>query len=488
MSSLRDKTISGVFWSFLQKVGSKGIEIVITIILARILTPKDFGLIGMLAIFIALSQTLVQAGFNQALIQKKDTDEEDYSSVFYINLLIGFCLYITLFFSAPLISDFYDQPQLTSLTRVLSLVFIINAFSHVQETRLIKALKFKKLMYIHLPSTLISGTISITMAYLGYGVWSIVAQRIVMRLTYTLQIWIYAHWIPLWSFNLTKTKRLFSFGGNLMISGLINTIYHNFYLIIIGKFFPINTLGYYQNAKKLVDVPSNTLAQVVKSVTFPIFSEIQDDNKRLKEGFKQSILQILFWLCPLLTLAAVLARPLFHFVLTDKWMPAVPFFQLLCIVGVIYPINSYSMNIINVKGHSGLVLKLDLIKKAIVIIGIVFAIPMGIWAVVIFQPIYVLLAYGINSYFLGRFIDYSLKEQLKDISPIFILSVIMGAIVFLVDYRINNFADLSRIFIGIILGGSIYGLVSWKTKYLPLMEFGSIFQQFRKKIKNKKKN
>lgn len=480
MSSLRDKTISSVFWSFLQKVGSRGIEVVVTIILARLLSPEDFGLIAMLAVFIAISQSISQAGFSQALIQKKKVDEEDYSSVFYLNLFISIGLYVILYFGAPLIAKFYDKPNiesiLISLTRVLSLVFVINAFSYVQETRLIRALKFKKLMYIHLPSTIISGIIAIIMANKGFGVWSIVAQRLIMRFLFAIQIWFYARWKPLLCYNRKKIKKLFSFGGNLMVAGLINTIYDNIYLFVIGKIFSVSTLGYYQNAKKLVDTPTNTLASALKSVTFPVFSKIQDDNERLKEGCRQSVQQILYWLCPLLIIAAVLATPLFRFVLTEKWLPAVPFFQILCIVGIIYPINSYSMNIVNVKGRSDLVLKLDILKKTIITIGIIFAIPFGIWAIVIFQPIYAILAYCINSIVLGRFIDYSFKAQIKDIAPTILLALFTGAIVYVSDYLLQNFSDLSRLLIGGLVGIVIYGSISYKTKFNALNESLSILK------------
>src|SRR5690554_4023277 len=236
MTSLKDKTISGVFWSFLQKVGDRGIQFVITIVLARLLMPEDFGLIGMLAIFIAISQSLVEAGFNKALIQKKDVDEEDYSTVFYINLIVSVLLYFLLYFCAPYISEFYNQPRLTPLTRVLSLVFILNAFGYVQETKLIKEIQFKRLMIIHLPSTIISGIVAVILAYKGCGVWSIVAQRLTLRFVFVIQMWLYSNWKPLWTFNKEKAKRLFSFGGNLMLVGIIQAIYLNGYKVVIGKF------------------------------------------------------------------------------------------------------------------------------------------------------------------------------------------------------------------------------------------------------------
>jgi O-antigen/teichoic acid export membrane protein len=462
--SLKQKTISGIFWASIQKIGSRGISLIVTIILARILAPSDFGLIGMLTVFIAISQTLVNAGFSQALIQKKNADEEDYSSVFYINLVASIFLYGILFFSASLIADFYHQPVLVDLTRILALIFIINAFSYVQETRLTKEIRFKTLMFIHLPSTIISGVVAIGMAYLGYGVWSIVVQQLVMRLAYAIQLWIYSRWKPLASFNKAKAKELFSFGSKLLISGIIYSLYDNIYLIIIGKFFSVNTLGYYQNAKKLVNMPTQTLSSVLKSVTFPVFSSIQDDNRKLKEGYKKIIQQLLFWLCPILVFAAVLANPLFSFVLTSKWLPAVPFFQLLCVVGIFYPLNSYNLNIVSIKGRSDLFLKLSIFKRAITTVGIILIIPYGIWPLLFFEAASAVFMYFVNSYYSGRFIDYPIKEQLKDVYPILIVSSLVGIVVLFINYFLVDFTNISRLVMGFGIGIILYWGLSkyWK--------------------------
>lgn len=477
MASLKNKTISGIIWALLQRVGGRGISLIATIILARILTPKAFGLIGMLAIFIQLSQTIIQAGFREALIQKKEPDEEDYSSVFYINLVVGIIFYSILYFSAPLIADFYHQPILINLTRVLALIFVINAFSYVQEAKLAKEMRFKTLMIIHLPSTVISGIVAIIMAMTGFGVWSIVGQQLVMRLAFTIQIWFYAKWIPLRKFSTKKVKGLFSFGGKLLISRIIQTVFKNIYLIVIGKWFPVSTLGYYQNAKKLVDLPTQTLSQALRDVTFSSFSIIQDDNKKLKEGYRKVVQQMVFWLCPMLIFAAALARPLFSFVLTDKWLPAVPFFQLLCVVGVFYPLNSYNLNILNVKGRSDLVLKLEIIKKIITIIGIVFTIPIGVWALIMFQSINAVFAYFLNSIYSGRFINYPLFEQIKDVAPTFLWTGLIAAgLFFLSRQQWSDLPDVLQIVIGFTSGFGLYGFIAWKTNAAPFQEFLGIIK------------
>jgi O-antigen/teichoic acid export membrane protein len=474
--SLKDKTISGIFWSFLQQFGGRGISVLTTIFLARILTPKDFGLIGMLAIFIAVSQKLISGGFNTALVQKKNADEEDFSSVFYINLVVSGLIYIILFFGAPLISDFYHQPILTPMTRVLSLVFIINAFSYVQSARLRKAMQFKTLMIIHLPSIVISGAVALAMALKGFGVWSIVAQRITVRLAYAIQIWFYAKWKPLLTFNKEKAKGLFSFGSRLMASGILNTVYRNIYLIIIGKFFPVSVLGYYQTARKLEKTPTTTLANAVKSVTFPAFSSIQDDDKRLKQGYKKSIQQLFFWLCPAMVLAAALAVPLFRFVLTAKWLPAVPFFRLVCIIGIMRPLNSFNLDIVNVKGRSDLYLKLNIIKKVIVTIGIAVSIQLGLWPLLGFQAFFAIVRYGINSYYSGRFINYPLKEQIIDLLPTLMLSLTVGGVAFIVNHFIISWSDFLKLITGFGTGGGLYWLAAKWIRFDAYIDFEQIMK------------
>lgn len=474
MTSLRDRTITGAIWSFVQNLGARLVLLISTIVLARLLTPEDFGLIGMLTIFIVLSQTLINAGFSQALIRKVDADDEDFSAVFYINLVVSVILYFILYALAPLIAKFYSQPQLVALTRVLALTFIINVFSYVQEARLTKEMQFKKLSLIYLPSTLISGVVAIFMAMLNFGVWSIVALQIVMRLTYAIQIWIRTSWRPIRSFNYKKAKSLFSFGSKLMISGVIHILFDNIYLVIIGKFFPLNILGYYQNAKKMVDVPTHTVSNVLSNVTFSAFSSIQNDDSQLREGYRKVIQQALFWLCPLLTFAAVTAEPLFVSLMTEKWLPAVPFFQILCFVGILYPLNAYNLSIINVKGRSDLFLKLEILKKVITIIGVIITVQIDIWALITFQVINSLIAYLINSYYSGRFIKYPIRAQVYDLLPIIILCATVGSAVWAVNSVTNHFLPIVRLAIGLATGMTTYLLASGFCRLEPFVEFQSI--------------
>jgi teichuronic acid exporter len=475
--SLQNKAISGVFWSFLQKLGAGGIYFIVTILLARKLSPNDFGLVGMISIFIQIGQTLIDGGFSLALIQKKNIDEEDYSSVFYINLIVSSALYLLIFFAAPFIADFYKQPSLVNLIRVLSFVFIINAFSNIQETRLIKDVRFKTLMIIHIPSAIFGGLISIAMAFAGFGPWCIVFMQLITNLAYSIQIWIYAKWRPLLIFNISKAKSLFSFGGKLLISRILTNIYDNIFLVLIGKFYPIHIVGYYQNAYNLTNVPSSIITSVLNSVTFPVFSIIQDDDKRLKQGYRKVMQQAFFFICPVYLIACVVAHPLYQIIFTEKWIAAVPYFQWLCIAAIFQPLTTYNLNIVNVKGRSDVFLNLQMVRRIITIVAIIVAFPFGIKGLLIVQAYSSIFTFLLFSYFGGKFIHYGLLEQVKDILPILLLSIGSGAIVFLTDHVLEFLPNLLRITIDFIIGIVAYTLVAKTYKFSSFINLSLIIEQ-----------
>jgi O-antigen/teichoic acid export membrane protein len=427
-------------------------------------------------IFIQISQAFIDGGFNLALIQKKDTDEEDFSSVFYINLAVSSVLYIILFFSAPLISAFYHQSLLTSLTRVLSLVFLINAFSYVQEAKLTKEIRFKTLMYIHIPSSLIGGTISVIMAFTGFGVWSIVAFQLVSRMAYAIQIWIYAKWKPLLIFSWKKAKALFAFGSRLLIAKIIGVLYNNIFLVVIGKFYPVASVGYYQNAFNLVNTPSNTITSVLGSVTFPAFSSIQDDNKRLKAGYRRVMQQAFFWLCPAYVFAGILASPLFLLLFGAQWLPAVPYFRWLCIIGILMPLNNYNLNIVNVKGRSDVFLNLQLVRRAVTVVAIVMVFSWGITALLVVQAASCVFTFVLFSYYSGKFIDYSMKEQIADFLPILLLSLMIGCLLVILDKQVGSWSNSFRLIAEMAIGWGLYWLLANMFKVLPWIEFKHVLQ------------
>ncbi|HFX18010.1 MAG TPA: lipopolysaccharide biosynthesis protein, partial [Flavobacteriales bacterium] len=338
--SLKKQALAGVKWTFIQQLGTQGIGFIISIVLARLLLPEDFGLIAMITVFIAIGNVLLNSGLGSSLIRRQHLDEEDYSTVFYFNLLVSILIYMLTYWAAPYIANFYQQPILTQLIRWLGLTFIINAFAVIQQTRLTKLMDFKTQAIIAIPSLIIGGSIGVLMAYLQYGVWSLIAYNLIKNLVNTLQLWFYSKWQPLLKFNIAKFKQHFHFGYKLTLSGLLDTIFNNAYNIVIGKFFPVSDVGYYQRAKTLEMYPVGTLSAIMGKVSYPLFAQIQDDNVRLKSVYKKILQMNIFLIAPVLMISGVLAKPLFRFLFTDKWLPAVPYFQILLITGILYPIHA----------------------------------------------------------------------------------------------------------------------------------------------------
>jgi len=424
--ALTDKTLSGFVWAFSERFGVQLVQMGIFIILARILAPEAFGLMGMLAVFIAISQSLTDSGFSQALIQKKDADKVDYSSVFFINLVVSIAIYGILYASAPLIASFYGETILVNLIRALGLKFIIASFSIVQIAKLTKEVEFKKLLIAKLPSTILGGILGVTAAYWGFGVWSLIIQQLTDAAAYSVQVWIHSQWRPVWVFDWERIKKLFDFGGRMMASGIINTIFQNIYEIVIGRFFSAAQVGFYTQANKIRNLPVQNISSALSRVTFPVLSEIQDDDVRLKRAYKKIIRQVVLVIAPIMVGAVVIAEPLFRSMLTEKWLPAVPYFQWLCVTGFFYPLNSYNLNILKVKGRSDLYLKLEVVKKVILAVAIAIAVNFSVLALVIANAITAILFFFVNSYYSGLFIDYGIGEQIKDIQHIVAISVFGG--------------------------------------------------------------
>jgi teichuronic acid exporter len=474
--SLKARTLNGFFWSLSQQFGIQAISTLVTIFLARILNPEDFGLIGMLMIFMALGNSLVDAGLTSSLIRTQDADQRDFSTVFYINLIGSVFAYLLMYaFSKP-ISVFFNQPILESIIKIYCLSFIITAFSTVQRTRLVKKLDFKTELKVVMPSVIISGVTGITLAMMGFGVWALVWMALAQHFFTSIQFWIYSGWRPSMIFDKNRFKYHFEYGYKMTLSGIINSLFSNLYLVVIGKYFSLAQLGFYAKADSLKQIPVKNISTTLSKVTFPMFSEIQGDDAKLKVVYKRVMQQVLFWLTPVMVLAAVLAEPVFRLVLTEKWVPAVPYFQLLCFIGLMYPIHSYNLNILKVKGRSDLYLRLEIIKKTLTVIGIIIALPFGIFALLWAQIFLNIVAFGINSYFSGKFIGYDLISQVKDILPIFAIGFLSGIGAFVVRDILLDFQilDVFQIFLGGILGLMVYFSVSWVFKSEALLDFRKI--------------
>ena len=477
--SLKQKAMAGAFWSALEQFGNQIIGFGVSVVLARLLLPEDFGLIAMLAIFMGIGRSLIDSGLSQSLIRTVNPDNSDYSTVFYFNLIGSVVIYAVVALSAPLIATFYNQPQLTGIVRVYSIVFVINAFAAVQMTRLTKIMDFKTQMLVSTPSLVISGIVGIVMALKGYGVWSLVWSKIAQSIAATIQLWYWAKWTPLWLFSKEKFKTHFNFGFKLTLSGLLDTVFSNAYPIIIGKFFTPAQVGFYSKANDLQMRPVGIISGIVSKITYPLFSEIQNDDVRLKNVYKRIMQMVIFLVAPTLIFIAVLGEPIFRFLYTDKWLPAVPYFQIICAAGILYPIHAYNLQILNVKGRSDLFLKLEVIKKILLLVTLIISFQFGIYGLLYGSVLFSLLAFFINTHYSGKFINYTAWHQTKDIAPSIFLALLSGGLIFLLDrfLKAQHYQDFIRILFGGMAGLLTFTLLSWLFKLEAFAELKIIVKE-----------
>lgn len=477
---LKKETAKGVAWSGIDKIANGGIQFLANIVLARMLTPKDFGLLAIIAIFVQISQTFIDSGFGNALIQKKDRSQTDYSTVFFFNLVLSFGFYVILFFCAPLIADFFDNEKLTSLTRVVGLNLIIGALVSVHKTRLTVQLRFKIQAVISLISSCVSAIVAIWMAYRGYGVWSLVALTITSISVQMVLIYILIKWRPSLEFSKTAFRSLFSYSSKLLGASLIHLLYRNIYPIIIGKKFSPVELGYFNRADTFAMYPPYMIGSVISRVAFPIFSRIQDDNARLRNAYSKYIVFASLIIFPILIGLLVLAEPLTLLILKEKWLPMVPMLQILCIDWMTDHLCTINLNVLYVKGRSDLAFKLEIIKKSLAL-GIFFvSLYWGIIGVCWGRVVYSCCAVYLNSFYTKRLIGISLYQQLKDISMPLMQSLAMGIVVVLY-YNTVSFVDYIRISSAIMIGIASYLLIIFFTSKKNLNEFLSMIYSLIKR-------
>ncbi|MDT0294068.1 lipopolysaccharide biosynthesis protein [Mesonia ostreae] len=473
----RVSSASSFGWSFMIQGGTQAINFIVTILLARLLLPEEFGLIGMIAIFIAIARALVDGGFVSSLIRTKEVDNIDYSTVFFTNMVSAIILYGVLFFTAPYIANFYNQEILISILRILGLILIINAFSLVQSTKLNKALLFKTQFKLQLPSLIISAVISIWMAYNNYGVWSLVAKDLIYALLTTLQLWLYSKWTPSMVFDKEKFKYHFNFGYKLSLTQIVNTTFDNLYKVVIGKFFSAAQLGYYTRARSLEQLPSSFFYNAFNRVAYPLLAKIENE-KQLKETYAKLMRLVVFLVTPILVYLGVVAEPFFRWLLTEKWLPAVPYFQILILSGVFYPIYKYNLNICQLKGRSDLVLKLSIFQNGLLVIGALSAIWFGIYGLLYSLLVINIIVTGTNASISGNLINYGIGQQVKDLIPIFAVNIIVAFFTF-IFYK-NVLYDMSDMLILLIIGASafiLYGAISYVAKLRTLSDMIELIKQ-----------
>ncbi len=429
-NSLRSRTVHALSWSFLESVGLKGVQFLIGIVLARLLLPEQFGLIGMLTIFMAVAQSFLDSGFGAALIQKREVTATDTCSIFYFNILAGLTVTGLLWLVAPWIAAFYNQPVLTSLTRALSLTIVINAFGLIQNTILTKGINFKTQTKVSLIAGLLSGIIGVTLAATGFGVWSLAVQQISSTFFRTLFLWLLNAWRPGLVFSLGSLREMFGFGSRLLASAVLNQIFENIYFLVIGKLFSAIELGFFTRARSMQDLPSQTLSGMVGRVVFPVFSAIQDDRARVKRGMKKASRVLALFNFPMMIGLAAIAHPLVLVLLTEKWAGCVPYLQLLCFSSLLFPLHAINLSVLQALGRSDLFLRLEIAKKVLIIINIAVTVRWGIPAMICGITVLSVVFYYLNSYYTGVLIDYPIGQQVRDWFSYLIMAVLMGIAVY----------------------------------------------------------
>ena len=459
-------------WSAVENVTRLGVTFVVSIILARLLSPEEYGLIGILTIFIALFNAIVDSGFTNALIRKQDASDTDYSTVFYTNLVLSIVLATTLFCCAKPISAFFEHSELVALTKVMSSVVVINALAIVQRARTTKAIDFKTQTKITFISSLGSGAIGIAMAYMGYGVWALVGQQISNQLLSTIFFWIYNRWIPKFIFSWTSFKEMWAFGSKLLASGLIDTVWKEIYQVIIGKCYSPATLGLYTRAKQFADLFSSNLTSVVQRVSYPVLSSIHDDRIRLKSAYKRVIKTTMLPTFVLMLGMAACAESMIQVLIGEQWLECGPMLQIICTYGMLYPLHALNLNMLQVQGRSDLFLKLEIIKKIIAIGPLLLGIFVDIYLMLAGSLVTSLIAYYLNAYYSGPFLNYSIREQVKDILPSFGVAIAMAIPVFTMNFiPMNPYIMLP---LQIVVGAVITISICEATKLPEYLEIKSI--------------
>lgn len=477
--SLKQKTIYGFLWSAAEAILIKGLSFIAMLILARWLGPTDFGLIGMIAVFIGIGTSLVDSGMTSSLIRTPNAEDSDFSTVFYMNMAMSFLVYAILFFSAPLIAMFYEQEILTNVIRIYCLIFIISAFSAVQLAIIKKEMKFKRLASFNAPSILLGATVGLTLGYYEFGVWSIVAMYLTTQIVLSIFLWINASWKPSLNFSKQKLIQHYNFGYKIMLSGLLDTIFKNSYNVIIGKFFPVQTLGYYERAQRFNDYPSLTLTGIINQVTYPMLSQLQHDTNKLSEVYRRLVRLAFFVVAPLMLGCAAVATPLFEIVLGEIWLPAVPFFQILSVGAVLYPVHAFNLNVLKVYGRSDLFLRLEIIKKVILVLGLIIGFQFGLMGLVWSSVFTSYLSLPINMYYSSQLINYNIKNQLLDLFPILVLAGFSFLIMYFSIYLLKEYTNLSQIVCSSLIGILSYLLISSFFKTSPMFDLLTL-------IKNRK--
>lgn len=474
--------LSSLFWKFAERMGAQGVNLIVSIILARILAPDEYGTVALVTIFITISNVFIENGLGTALIQKKDADDLDFSSVFYSNIVISAVLYAIIFFASPFIAKFYNNQQLVVILRVLAITVLVSGLKSVQNAYVSRKMIFKKFFICTSLGTIVSAVIGILMAYKGCGVWSLVVQQLTNNIVSTIMLWIIVKWRPVLRFSFARLKDLFNFGWKMLCSGLIDAIYNELYGLTIGKVYNTEQLAYYNKANQFPSLITTNVNGSISAVMLPALSNEQDKKEKVKSMMRRAIKISAFLLFPLMFGLVAVSEPLIRIILTDKWIPAVQLMQLLCFSYALWPIHTINLQAISAMGRSDIFLRLEVIKKIVGIVALAISIPFGVVWMAGIKIVTSVISTFINAYPNKKLLNYSYLEQLRDIAQSFLISSIMLIVVYLMNYiKINIYLLL---ILQVMSGMFIYLGISYIVKSESL---NYIINTIKDKLKERKK-
>lgn len=454
MEGTKQNVFSNIIWRFAERCGAQIVQFIVQIVLARILAPEAYGTVALITVFTTIFQVFVDSGLGNALIQKKDADDLDFSTVFYTNIAFCVILYTIIFFISPIIANFYNDASLTILIRVLSITILISGIKNVQQAYVSKKLMFKKFFWATIGGTIVAAIVGIAMALNGFGVWALIAQQLTNLTIDTIILWITVKWRPKLQFSFQRLKGLFSYGWKLLVSAIIDTVYNNIRSLIIGKKYSSSDLAYYNKGKQFPNLIINNVNTAIDSVLLPTMSNVQDSKEKVKAMTRKSIKTSVFIMAPLMMGLAFCANNVIELLLTEKWLPAVPYLCIFCITYMFYPIHTANLNAIKAMGRSDLFLKLEILKKVVGIILLLATMNISVMAMAYSLIISSFLSQIINAWPNKKLLNYSYVEQMKDILPSILLAVGMGGIVSV--FNLLNIHIILKLILQVMAGGIIY--------------------------------
>ena len=432
--SLKDKAVKGTFWSAADSIFSQGVTFIVGIVLARILSPEEYGLVGIVLIFTTVLSGIVDSGFSRALIRKKNVIDDDYNTMFITNMVVSIALFSLLYIAAPSIAVFFARSELVSLTRVMGLILIFQALSITQTTILTKEVDFKTKTKASLIAAVISGILGITMAYKGAGVWALVGQRLSNTLFYSICLWVLIKWWPKFRFSLDSFRYMWGFGWKLMVSGILDTTWNQLYQVVVGKFYSPTTLGQYSRSNEYASIFSSNLTTIIQRVTYPVLAEVQDEKERMDEAYRRIIKVTMFVTAVSMILLGAISEPLIYCLIGPQWHEAATYLPLICISMSLYPLHAINLNMLQVQGRSDIYLYLEIIKKLIAIAPICIGIFVNIYWMLIAGIVVGVISFFLNSNYSGKYLGYSSWMQLKDVSSSYGVALIIAVVIYFLKF------------------------------------------------------